>query len=78
MKTTKVKVTAYSNVREYLGWSESTIEMASGSSVSDLLQVLKKPDKETWLVSVNNVIVSENKLLREGDEIKVFEGVGGG
>ena len=75
----KVKVVAYGKIRKYLGdKSKDIAEIKIGSSVKDLFQLLKKPDREIWMVNVNGILVNEERELKDGDEVRIFESIGGG
>lgn len=79
MRFIKVKVTAYGRVRRHLeGKLKETIELKEGASIKDLLKALRKPRDETWMVNINGLIVREEYTLRDGDEVTLFEPVGGG
>lgn len=79
MRSIKVKVVAYGKVRKYLdNRLEDTIEIDSDSSVRDLLRILEKPRNEIWMVNVNGLMVDEGYKLKDEDEVRIFEPIGGG
>jgi len=79
LRSIKVKVVAYGKVRKYLdNRLEDTIEIDSDSSVRDLLRILEKPRNEIWMVNVNGLMVDEGYKLKDEDEVRIFEPIGGG
>lgn len=79
MRSIKVKVVPYGKLRKYSdGRFEDVIKLEEDSSVRDLLKALEKPESEVWMVSVNGLLVSEGYKLKDGDEVRMFEPVGGG
>lgn len=79
MRVIRVRVTAHGRVKKYLeDRLGGTIELKEGASIKDLFHALSKPRDEIWLVNVNGLVVHEEYKLRDGDEVIIFEPVGGG
>jgi len=75
----KVKIAAYGKIRQYLGENfRDEVLVEDGSSVRDLFEILKKPKKEIWMANVNSLLANEKTVLNDGDEVSIFEPVGGG
>ena len=75
----KVKIVAYGKIRQYLGENfRDEVLVEDGSSVRDLFEILKKRKKEIWMANVNGLLASEKRILNDGDEVSIFEPVGGG
>ena len=75
----KVKIVAYGKIRQYLGENyRDEVLVEDGSSVQDLFEILKKPKKEIWMANVNSLLANEKTVLNDGDEVSIFEPVGGG
>jgi molybdopterin converting factor small subunit len=75
----KVKIVAYGKIRQYLGENfRDEVLVEDGSSVQDLFEILEKPKKEIWMANVNSLLANEKTVLNDGDEVSIFEPVGGG
>ena len=75
----KIKIVAYGKIRLYLGENfNDEVLVEDGSSVRDLFEILEKPEKEIWMVNVNGLLANEKRILNDGDEVSIFEPVGGG
>jgi molybdopterin converting factor small subunit len=75
----KVKIVAYGKIRQYLGENfRDEVLVKEGSSVRDLFETLEKPTKEIWMANVNSLLANEKTVLKNGDEVSIFEPVGGG
>lgn len=55
-----------------------TVEVDDGTTVSDLLKVLKIPVQKAKLVFLNGVHSKGDEILKEGDRVGVFPPIGGG
>ncbi len=75
----RITVTLYGNLPSYLDGKEKlTLTPEPGTRVQDLIQQLGLPREEVWLVSVNGSQAAESQLLKDGDDVRVFEPVSGG
>lgn len=54
------------------------MELPEGSTVQDLIDVLKIPAEETHIVFINNIIEEAHTKLKDGDVVGMFPPVGGG
>lgn len=78
--TVKVAVRLFGDLRRYLPQGKELIELElpEGSTPSDILSTIGIHPGEVWVVRANKEVVAEDQPLRDGDEIEVFEPVGGG
>jgi len=75
----RIKIVAYGKIRLYLGENfNDEVLVEDGSSVRDLFETLEKPEKEIWMANVNGLLANEKRILNDGDEVSIFEPVGGG
>ncbi|MDH5439666.1 MAG: MoaD/ThiS family protein [Candidatus Bathyarchaeota archaeon] len=75
----RIKIVAYGKIRLYLGENfNDEVLVEDGSSVRDLFEILEKPEKEIWMANVNGLLANEKRILNDGDEVSIFEPVGGG
>jgi len=82
----KVKVVYFSIIRDYAGTKEETIDLPNGSTLSDLLDRLKKLrpnlfklEPETGILTmVNGKVEKHSKKLKDGDEVALLPPVSGG
>ena len=56
----------------------SRVEIANDATVRSLLRSLGVPENAWWMAAVNDQVVNDTVALQEGDEVEVFEPVGGG
>jgi molybdopterin synthase sulfur carrier subunit len=50
----------------------------AGTSVRSLVQQLGIPEKKTKLIFINNIKVTLDSVLKDGDRLGIFPPVGGG
>ena len=80
----KIEVQFFSRLRDVTGQSVLTREVASGSTVGDLLAALygEYPKLADWdkhvLLAVSLDYVKRDQPLREGDEVSIMPPVQGG
>jgi sulfur carrier protein ThiS len=76
----RVTIKLYSNLKRYLPEKTETaeIEIESGATIHALLTRLGVPDSDVWMSAVNDQVVDDSTVLRNGDLLEVFEPVGGG
>lgn len=87
----QVKVLYFGLLRERFGVADEALEIADGSTVSDLLHILHArtskqamesgPDDRLWrslAVAVNREYSSPDAVLRDGDEVALLPPVSGG
>lgn len=60
------------------GEPKRILELKAGPSVGDLFKLLGKPENEVWMVNVNGLLANQEYILKDGDEVALFEPVGGG
>lgn len=76
----KVRVRCFTGMRRYApdGRGDFTLEMAEGSPVGRLLGHLKVPAGAGVFIAVNGRRAAPDHVLRDGDEVVVFELMEGG
>jgi sulfur carrier protein ThiS len=75
----QINVTLHGILRDYLprqAKGKMTLEPAAGSTVADVVSMLKI--KQTVTAAVNGAQVELSHSLEEGDELQMFRMVGGG
>ena len=58
--------------------NKQQLDVASGSTVRDVLLLLDLPDKLDFVVAVNGQAASEDTLLSDGDRIELIPALAGG
>ena len=82
----QVQVLYFGILREQNGTQQEPAELADGSTVADLLRILRSQSSnrdmtriwETLAVAVNREYASASHMLREGDEVALLPPVSGG
>jgi molybdopterin converting factor small subunit len=76
----KVIVKVFGPLKRFLPGKAETLsaDVASGTTISALVQLYNIPDDEVWIVTVNGKKVDPGQVLNEGDEVGLFSPVGGG
>lgn len=76
----KVRVLFFAGIREKLGKSELTLELAASSPIASLQEPLgiEKPLWSSLAFAVNQTYVSTNAILKDGDEVALIPPVAGG
>ncbi|HEX2924043.1 MAG TPA: MoaD/ThiS family protein [Chloroflexota bacterium] len=76
----RLTVHLFGDLRRYLPKGQELIrlEIADATTVSNLLSHLRIDPSEVWVVRANKQVVSEESTLNDGDDIEVFEPIGGG
>ena len=79
----KVTIKFFASLKEEVGCDEEELELGSGVSVSDLLEILRETHPvlrgdEKFLVAVNSVRSMLNQRLAEGDVVALLPPVSGG
>lgn len=75
----KIAVKYFANMREIMGKSDESVELADGANISDLwTQVSSDPMPENTLIAVNMEYTDQEHTLTEGDEVAFFPPVTGG
>ena len=78
----QVRVTAYGDLRRYLPENQrdsgALIELGTGATVTQMLDVLRLPYQSAWLIGVNDEIVALDHPLHDGDQIELMLPIGGG
>jgi len=74
----KVTVHIYGEFRKFVPQPEISLEVAAGSTVKTIQEQLGIPDTIYKMALVNGFRVKENRVVKDGDEIHIFQPVGGG
>lgn len=76
----KVRVRCFTGMRRYApdGKGDFTLEMAEGAPVARLLGHLKVPADAGVFIAVNGRRAGSDHVLRDGDEVVMFEHMEGG
>ena len=76
----KLTVRLFGDLRRYLpeGQDPIQMELPEGSTSMTVLDSLGIHPGEVWVVRANKQVVPEDQPLRDGDDLEVFEPVGGG
>jgi len=76
----RVTVRLFGDLRKYLpkGQELLHIELPDGATSGTLLQHVGIHPGEVWLVRANRQVIPEDQSLHDGDEVEIFEPVGGG
>lgn len=80
----KLRVKFFASYKEALGREELDLELEDNSTVSDLIENLRKDHPklgnllETLVVSVNLEYAQYDLVLKEGDEVALLPPVSGG
>jgi len=64
-------------IKVVIGEEEEIKEISEGNTIKDLLKVLKIPS-ETVVVKINEFIVIEEEIVKEGDTIEIIKVIYGG
>tara|TARA_Y100000590_G_scaffold410948_1_gene504466 strand:- start:958 stop:1179 length:222 start_codon:yes stop_codon:yes gene_type:complete len=72
----------FATYREIIGTSVLELDIPQGSNTRSLLTILKQKNKKLStdyaIVAVNSEYVSENAVIKDGDEVAIIPPVSGG
>ena len=74
----KIQVHLYGEFRKFASSPAFPLEVEGGLTVKGLMERIKLPDTVYRMALVNNIRVRENAVLKNGDEVHIFQPVGGG
>jgi sulfur carrier protein ThiS len=78
----KVRVKLYGTLRrQFPGYQHSQgmeIEIPNGSTARDLLALLKIPESQGALLSMESRIMKADEIMPDGAQLNVLQAVGGG
>ncbi len=74
----KIQVYLYGEFRKVASSPTFPLEVEDGLTVKGLMERVKLPDTVYRMALVNNIRVRENAVLKNGDEVHIFQPVGGG
>lgn len=79
-ETVKLVVRLFGDLRRYLpeGQDPLQLELPEAVTVLGMLQHIGIHPGEVWVVRANKQVVPEEHTLCDGDDIDVFEPIGGG
>jgi len=76
---TKIKLIGY--IAEIFGYREKTVKIENPIKLKDLFQfphVLENIDQKRLIILVNGALGTPDSTIKDGDEIKIMQIVGGG
>ncbi|AEF94510.1 thiamineS protein [Desulfotomaculum nigrificans CO-1-SRB] len=77
----QLELRVYTGLEKYTGTRYGEliqVEIASGSTIRDLLKKYNIPEKEVFSSLVNGLHKTLDTVLQEGDRVALFPPVGGG
>ncbi|HDL65139.1 MAG TPA: MoaD/ThiS family protein [Proteobacteria bacterium] len=74
----KIQVNLYGVFRSVAPSPSFSREAVEGTTVKDLMESLQLPDTVYRMALVNDIRVKEGTILKDGDEVHIFQPVGGG
>ena len=76
----KVRISMYATLRRYApeGGGNFELDLASGSTLKNLIERLKIPQTVERVILINGRLVNETTRLADGDEITIFPPIEGG
>jgi molybdopterin converting factor small subunit len=74
----EIKVHLYGAFKKLAESSTFSCRVEEGTTVGGLMDLLKLPDPVYRMALVNNVRVPESAVLKPGDEVHLFQPIGGG
>jgi len=75
----QIKLNFHGNLKKYNNNAlEIEIEIPDGTIVGQLIGQIRVPQEEIAFVAVNGSRVGTDAVIHEGDEVKLFQLVGGG
>lgn len=74
----KIEVHLYGKFREEAGTSLARPDIPEGRTVAELYPFLGLKEEVYRMALVNGIRVQDEHVLREGDEVHLFQPVGGG
>ncbi len=76
----RLTIRLFGDLRRYLPRGQETIDLdlPEGATPSTVLERIGIHPGEVWLVRANKQIIAEDTPLSDGDDLEIFEPVGGG
>jgi len=74
----KIQVHLYGAFRSAAPSPSFSREVVEGMTVKELMESLQLPDTVYRMALVNDIRVKEGTILIDGDEVHIFQPVGGG
>ncbi len=76
----RVRARFFGDLKKFAPGDEDVVEADApeGSTVADLVDILKVARGELWRASIDKQLVELDQVLREGDEVFLFPPIGGG
>ena len=56
----------------------SELELHDGTSISELIKILKIDEKDAAIIFINGIHGDMNSVIKEGDDVAIFPPIGGG
>ncbi len=77
--TMKIKMIFHGSLKKYNSdRAETELEISGGMMVGDLIPTINVPSEEIAFVAVNGSRAAFDTVIQDGDEVKLFQMVGGG
>lgn len=78
----RIHVTAYGDLRRYFPADQrdsgAALALPDGATIMQMLDALRLPYQNTWLIGVNDSVVDLDHPLRDGDRVELMMPIGGG
>lgn len=74
----QVEVRLFAHLRHLYPRGFQEIDLNEGSTVQDLINILKLTDEKSLIIMVNGCKEDMTKILQSGDRVGIFPPVGGG
>ncbi len=74
----KIKVSLYGEFKKAATSPNLSLEVAEGTTVEGVARELKLPETVYMMALVNGFRVNNGQVLKDGDDLHIFQPVGGG
>ncbi len=74
----KIKVNLYGEFKKAATSSDLSLEVAEGTTIERVARELKLPETVYMMALVNGFRVNGGQVLKDGDDLHIFQPVGGG
>lgn len=74
----RVHVTLYGELKRYVNSGATTLDVAEGTTVAQLLDDLGVDRRHPRITAVHDDVVDESHVLADGDHLEVLHAIAGG
>lgn len=76
----RLTVRLFGDLRSFLPAEQDLlkIEVPEGETAASLLERIGIHPGDVWMIRANHLVIADDSSLHDGDDIEVFEPVGGG